>query len=119
LRRLLADLDSNQFFARDQAEKDLAVLAELAEPALRQALAGKASLELRRRLERLLDRIVTRSYTAEQLRELRSITVLEHMGTEEARQVLQHIAQGAEEATLTQEAKATLQRLTRRSRTSR
>jgi WD40 repeat protein len=44
LRRLLADLDSEQFAVREKARRELAALGELAEPALRQALADKPSL---------------------------------------------------------------------------
>jgi hypothetical protein len=53
----LRDLDSDEFVIRDRAAKELAEVAEAAEPALRLALAGKPSAELRRQLERLLGRI--------------------------------------------------------------
>jgi hypothetical protein len=48
------------------------------------------------------------------LRALRGIEALEHLGTAEARQVLRAVADGLPEARLTQEAKASLQRLGRR-----
>ena len=46
---------------------------------------------------------------------LRAVEVLERIGTPEARQVLAKLADGAPEARLTQEAKASLQRLAKRS----
>ena len=45
------------------------------------------------------------------LRSLRSIEVLENIGTLEARQVLETLSKGAAEARLTQEAEASLKRL--------
>ena len=50
----------------------------------------------------------------ERLRMLRALEALERIGTPEARQLLHQLGQGAPEAWLTREAKAGLQRLTRR-----
>ncbi len=60
IRKLLADLDSDQFAVREKARQGLAELGELAEPALRKALADKPSLEARRRIEALLANIRAR-----------------------------------------------------------
>jgi DNA polymerase-1 len=94
--------------ARDELEK----LGEPAAPALRQALENKPSLEVRRRIEELLEKAKTP--TGENLRSLRAVQVLEHIGTDEARQVLKKLAEGAAGARLTQEAKASLERLGKR-----
>src|SRR5438093_8629781 len=48
--QLLADLDSNRFAARLKAANALEALGKLAEPALRQALSNKPSLEMRQRI---------------------------------------------------------------------
>jgi len=114
LGRLLADLDSPRFAVRQQATQELEKLEELAEPVLRQTLAGRPPLEVRRRVERLLAKLQGKVPTADRLRGLRSIEVLEHIGTPDARRLLQTLATGAPEARLTQEAEAALERLDRR-----
>jgi WD40 repeat protein len=47
----------------------------------------------------------------EEIRGIRAVEVLEHIGNADARQVLEKLAAGAPEAWLTQEAKASLERL--------
>jgi WD40 repeat protein len=111
LARLLADLNSDRFELRRQAQSDLEGLGELAEPALRQALASDPSLELRHRLERLLDNLSGPVRLAGQVRDLRAVELLEMLGSPEARQLLQALAGGAPEARLTREARGTLRRL--------
>lgn len=118
-RRLIADLDSNSFEAREQATRKLESLGESAELALQQALDGKPPLEVLRRIERLLAKIAQRVATPEQLRVLRAIAVLEWQGTAEARQVLANLAEGVSGAWTAQEAKAALERLGKRSAATR
>jgi RNA polymerase sigma factor (sigma-70 family) len=110
---LLADLGSDRFETRRQAEAGLEGLHELAEPGLRQALAGDPPLDLRQRLDRLLNKLSGRVPPIRQLRDLRAVEVLELIGTSEARQLLQEVAGGAPGARLTREATSALQRLTR------
>jgi RNA polymerase sigma factor (sigma-70 family) len=110
---LLGDLDSDRFEVRRQAQSDLEGLGELAEPALRKALAGDPSLEMRQRVERLLDNLSGRAPPAGQLRELRTVELLELMGSSDARHLLQALAGGAPEARLTREARSAVRRLTR------
>jgi len=111
---LIAELDGEHFGAREEAQQALEGLGELAAPALQKALERRPSLEVRRRVERLLQKLEGPVTALEQLRHLRSIEVLEHIGTPAARQVLEGLANGAPEARLTREAKASLQRLTKR-----
>jgi WD40 repeat protein len=107
--RLLHELDSDRFGVRDQAAQQLEDLRDGIEPALARALAGRPSLEFRRRVERLLAEL---SPTApKRLRELRAVTALEYLGTPEARRLLQDLAAGAANSRLTREAKAALERL--------
>jgi RNA polymerase sigma factor (sigma-70 family) len=114
LARLIADLDSERFEVRQQATTELAELGEQAEPALRQALAGQPTLEARQRLEQLVEKLAGPVTSPDRLRTLRALEVLEHIGTSEARQVLEGLTKGMPEARLTREAKASLERLARR-----
>jgi hypothetical protein len=107
---LLTALDSTDFAEREQAVRELEGLGFAAEPALRRALKGKPSPEMRRRVEWLLERLGG----TPTLRAVRGIEALELIGTAEARLHLHMLAQGAPAARLTQEAKASLQRLATR-----
>jgi hypothetical protein len=111
--RLLADLDNEQFPVREKASRELRELRAPVEAALRQVLAGKPSLEARRRVERLLESLS--EWSPEELRCLRAVEALEHSGTREACALLEVLAAGAPAARLTREAKAALERLSRRS----
>jgi RNA polymerase sigma factor (sigma-70 family) len=115
---LLANLDSDRFALRRQAQAELEALGDLAEPALRKALAGDCSLELRQRLEQLLDKLAGQAPVAGKLRDLRAVELLEWIGGSEARQLLQVLAEGAPQARLTQEARSAIRRLTKASTTS-
>jgi WD40 repeat protein len=109
--RLIADLDSTSFTAREKAFEDLSRLDDLAEPGLRKKLAAKPSLETRRRIETLLRKLHGPVTSAEKLRSLRAVEVLEHIATQEAGKLLENLAAGAPEARPTQEAKGALRRL--------
>jgi hypothetical protein len=113
LRRLIADLDSDTFAVRDKATKELAKIGEGAAPALRAALKDKPSLETRKRLEELIQRIERKTLSAYELRILRAIDVLERQGTAAARELLKALAAGASEALTTTAARAALKRLER------
>lgn len=114
LRRLLTDLESEQFAVREKAQKELEALGDLAEPALREALENKPTLEVRRRVQELLERLRGPLTKPELLQALRAVAVLEDIGTPAARSLLEDLAKGAPEVRLTREAKASLQRLDRR-----
>jgi WD40 repeat protein len=114
LARLLADLDSDTFEAREAASLELARFGEPAEAALRRALKDRPSLEARRRIEDLLNKLERRELAPETLRTLRAIEVLEHLGTAEARRCLDALAKGAPQTRPTSEAKRALDRLANR-----
>jgi hypothetical protein len=114
IERLIADLDNEQFAVREQATRELEALAERAAPALRKAQAGKPSLEARRRLGALLDRLDGGNLAAETVRQIRTVEVLEAIANPEARRLLDQLAAGPPEMRLTQEAKAAAGRLAKR-----
>ena len=89
----------------------------LAESRLKRFLAGDPPLEARRRAEALLALLPEGPLgrTEEERRWDRALLVLERLDTPRARQLLRSLAAGDEGAWLTQEAKKTLERLTRRS----
>ncbi len=113
LEERIAELDNDRFAVRQHAMQELGSLGELAEATLRQKLQERLTLEMRQRVEQLLRKVET-SRSPDRFREVRGIEVLEHIGTSEAEQLLQTLAQGAPEARLTQEAKASLERLAKR-----
>lgn len=110
VRRLIADMDSDMFATREAASGELTRLGRSAAPGLRDALAGKPSLELRLRARRLLGAIegeedsLSLAYT-------RGIQVLENIGTKDTREMLKILAGGGEGPHAAGEARAALRRL--------
>jgi hypothetical protein len=115
--RLLRDLDSSTFPIRDRARRELEELGSACVPACRKALAANPSAELKRSLQALLDQQAREwlAPSSESLQRLRAVEVLERIGDQPARQLLETIATGVPEARLTQEAKAALAWLATRS----
>jgi RNA polymerase sigma factor (sigma-70 family) len=108
--RLLAELDDKQFKVREDAGTQLASLGQSAEAALRKVLEGKPSLEVRLRVQGLLDKLGPSA----SLRPARVAAVLEQIGTVQARQLLETLAQDAPDPELRQQAQAALTRLAKR-----
>ena len=98
---------------REEAARLPDRLGEPAEPALREALKRRPSLEVRRRIDQLLARLESLQ-PPELARGVRAVEVLEEVGTLEARKLLEGLAEGIPEMRRTQEAKASLDRLSRR-----
>ena len=115
MNQLIADLDSNRFAVRQKASEALEAYGELARPTLERNLQTSPSGEARRRMEHLLEKSEPHA-SAERLRGLRTIEILEYANTAEAAHLLQTLAQGAQPAALTREAKASLERLAKRCR---
>jgi hypothetical protein len=109
LTRLIAGLDDEHFAARQEASAGLERLGDAAEPALRRALRNHPTAEAGRRMEELLVR-----YEAGRLRASRAVEVAEHLGSAEARRLLEDLARGAPGAWLTEQARAARERLARR-----
>jgi WD40 repeat protein len=114
-RPLLVDLDSGSFPRREKAQKALQKLGHQAGPALRRALKAPSSEEARRRIDNLLRKLnEPMPLFPETLRALRAVTILEWIGTPEARSVLQTLANGLPTAPLAQQARAALDHLSAR-----
>jgi WD40 repeat protein len=132
--RLIAELDRDDFKTREKASAELEKLESDAMPSLEKALAGKPSLEVRRRIEALLAK-----RAGQEFRRLRAVEVLERIadpgvdpGADASRlapaatrlapaatrlaaiDLLKKFASGPPEARLTREAKASLERLDKR-----
>jgi hypothetical protein len=103
--RWLADLDSGEAAVRERASAELEKRVSMAEPILRNALTGGPSLEQRKRIDRVLERLERERVTLG-----RVLEILEHAQTPESRELLEALAAGEPTAWLTQEAKSALQR---------
>jgi RNA polymerase sigma factor (sigma-70 family) len=114
LRGLLGELGNDKYAIRAKAQADLEDLGDLAEPALRKALEEQPTLEVRRRVEQVLERLRGPVTRPDRLRPLRILAVLEDIATPAARALLEEIASGAVEARQTREAKAAVERLQHR-----
>jgi WD40 repeat protein len=110
IKQLIADLDHDDFAARDKAMTELMKLGESAEPALNKAAAEKLSPEARRRVKRLFRELDKLTITT-----TRAIEVLEHAATPETQRVLRTLADGPAARRATGQAKASLERLKQRS----
>jgi dipeptidyl aminopeptidase/acylaminoacyl peptidase len=114
LHKLIADLDDELFETRENAEKELAATGKSAEPVLRAELEKRPPLEVEMRLKRILEAGGTGALTADQLRILRCVRVLEDIGSDEARRVLRELAKISSGTDLAREAESALERLAAR-----
>jgi WD40 repeat protein len=114
LQALVADLGSDDFEARQAAQQSLESLGKRAEPALRKALGEGPSLEMRRRIESVLEKRETVAATPDVLQVLRGLEALENIGTPEANATLLQLGKQMSEDYYKQEAGAAAQRLARR-----
>ncbi|MBM4067504.1 MAG: hypothetical protein FJ271_00960 [Planctomycetes bacterium] len=111
---LLAKIDSAEFPVRQQAMNELEKIGEGAVPTLKKTLTGQISLEARKRIEQLVQKLEGLNLSAAMLQQFRAVEVLERIGNNDARQLLQQLADGAPEARLTRDARDSLARLTKR-----
>jgi WD40 repeat protein len=111
--RLIDALDSEEYAVRRQATEELERAGQRAGELLRKALAKPASLEAKKRLERLVSRLAPSGLLPEELTAVRAVQVAETIGTPEARKMLETLAAGAPGLRLTEEASQALERLKR------
>jgi len=110
--KLIADLDSDDFETRERATSALVQRGKSIYADLQKAYAAKPTPEARWRLELLLARL--KDAPSDETAKLRAVQVLETIGGDDARQVLEYLAKGRPDARVTTEAKAALQRLNAR-----
>jgi WD40 repeat protein len=113
IQRWVADLDRDEFEAREAAGRELTALGREAEPILLKALTANPSAEARVRIERVLSGGGMGRGPSESLRRSRAVWTLERIGNPAARALLEELASGVPEARLTDQAKASLGRLAR------
>jgi WD40 repeat protein len=114
MKKLIEDLDSDEFEVRDAAARELEKLGTAALPALRRAREAKLSLEAVRRIDALLKAAAGMALPPEEWRRLRVVRVLERIGSPEAVRLLEALAGGEPAALPTREARAALVRLKKR-----
>ncbi len=113
IRKLIGDLDSTQFEAREAAEAALLKMGRVAETELRKAVADTTSGEVKQRGGRILDRwspLEVAEYSAEEARELRAVWALEIAATPEAGKLLGEWAKAKVGTRLCEEAAAARKR---------
>jgi hypothetical protein len=114
LEKLVNDLDSKRFAEREKAMAELEKMGALAKAALQKKLDNNPSLEMKRRLDRLLEKLSAFTLSGEELRTWRVLEALELIGNKAARQALERVAGGAPGVWQTEEARAALDRLSKR-----
>ncbi|HZU35227.1 MAG TPA: WD40 repeat domain-containing protein [Gemmataceae bacterium] len=114
VQKLLADLDHKRFRVRESATHELSVLGNAVLPEIRKALEGKPSPEARRRLQLIFTQAGNRPPSPDTICHLRAVQVLEQVGTDEARALLQSLAAGVAITPETRAARAALDRLQQR-----
>lgn len=110
IRSLIADLDNTSFQVREASSAELTKLGFEAAPLLEDVLRNSPSGEVRRRLEGVL-RAYSQTWTADSVRSVRAVRILEGIGNSEAQALLSTLAGGLPQAPLSREAKASLARL--------
>jgi WD40 repeat protein len=110
VQQLVEALDSKSYVQRQKATVELVRLREFIEPALRQALAEKSSLEKQQRLNQILTQVPP-PVSPEMLRVQRALQVLEWIGDAAARAFLGELAQRSDGTVVGEQAGAALARM--------
>jgi WD40 repeat protein len=109
LGRLLSDLDDESFAVREKATRELKKLGDVVKARLEKVLAEPPSAEVAGRVTRVLKSFATPP--PEEWQRLRTVSVLELIGSKQSMQFLEKLGQGAPGAALTTEAQAARKRL--------
>ena len=112
--KLILELGSEDFPMREAAAKYLEALGSEASPSLRVAVAKSTSPEVRKAASKVLAKLDGPPTTADDLRALRAVEVVEGIDTPAARDLLKKWSAGPPAVRLTIEAQDALERLNRR-----
>ncbi len=116
IRSWISELDSPRYAVRDRAHGSLVTHVYQAESELRQAIAGRISVESRNRITRILEESFTAIPSPVHLREMRAVEILEQIGTPQARDLLRHLAAAEAPTRISRDAAESLKRLESRPR---
>jgi hypothetical protein len=111
IEKLIDALDHPRFAVRDKAAAELEKVLDMAEGLMRRRLEKQPSLELRRRIERMLEPLDEQVPPPERLRQGRALQALERINTPAAQEIIENLSRGCPGAWLTEEARLTLARL--------
>jgi hypothetical protein len=110
--KLIKALDDDDFAVRKKSFEELKQLGRAALPALKSAMAKRQSPEVSKRVEELTAGASELPLSKDEMRELRTIEILERLGGEKAAvALLLSLAKGAEGGVVTEPARAALKRL--------
>jgi hypothetical protein len=116
--KLIAELDAEEFGARERATERLRSIGPAARPLLEKTLAAGVSFEQRMRIRQVLRDLAAppsaRLDSPEAMAKVRAVYALEHIGTTPARKLLQQIADSPRPTVERPFAKAALGRLAKR-----
>jgi hypothetical protein len=111
IEKLIDDLDHPRFPVREKAAAELEKALDRAEGLMRLRLEKQPSLELRRRIERMLQPLDEQVAPPDRLRLGRALQALEHIGTPAAQEIIEKLSRGCPGAWLTEESRLALARL--------
>jgi hypothetical protein len=104
-------LDHARFTIREQASRQLEAMGPVVLPRLRTIRDQSQSVEQIRLLDRIIKRLTSTTVTPEQLRQMRAISILEQLNTDESRLLLKRISEGAVGQPLTEDGRLAWNRL--------
>ncbi len=111
---ILADVGHDQYGRRDKAVQDLEKIGALGEPMVKKALENPVSMDARRRLDKVLEKMQGPVPSPDTLHVLRCIEALELCNTAEARQMVEALGKEVPPTRVSLEAKASLARMMKR-----
>jgi WD40 repeat protein len=113
IEKLVEDLRGDSFAKRQSATQELELCAGLARPFLLRALQEKPTLEMKARLEKIVEKAgyPWRGISRDRLRGLRAVEVLETIGSQESRLALERLSREASDVGLAGEALNAVARL--------